>query len=355
MQAFDFFDKKDKTPQIYHRRSPHIRPKIITEMLINLSQLLQVGLPLTDALNTLASHQHNPQLKIALSSISQKVASGSEFHEACAQFPHVFDSLCCCLLQAGERSSCLPDTLNVILQQRNYTQHWKATLRDILRYPCIMGVVILIITTFLLHSVVPQFVSLYHNNHIAIPNSTQFLLTLSDAAPGLGLGIIALWFGLQRVGKDIIPLKYRHLLLKTIYQQIFLIRFLQTLALLLKAGIPLPQAIDQLHALAYTKQHQAQLTTAHRALVQGAAVHEAFQQASLLPNTFLSLIAIAVKANHLPQTLESIAKQNQEQLQTTIKRLTVWIEPIAMLVLGSIVGGVLLALYLPIFQLGQLF
>lgn len=329
-----------------------------------LATLLQAGIPLVKALIMIERGENKIELKKLLSAIKCDVESGSSFAEALAKHPRYFDCLYCHLIRAGERAANLPLVLERMAIYQEKIQQLKAKIRKALLYPCVVLSVALIVSIGLLLFIVPQFEQLFKSFGATLPWLTQVVMHAAEFLQHKGvylLFFLLLFIAIniyayknylpfkQCVGKIIlkIPL-YGMLLHKTITA-----RILRTLAITYHAGVPLVDALKISSETANHYLYQQAIITASQRVSAGEQLHSALQKNALFPALVIQMIAVGEESRALNQMLEKVSDIYEEEVDYKVNNLSTLLEPFIMVLLGIIVGGLVIAMYLPVFRLGS--
>jgi type IV pilus assembly protein PilC len=276
-----------------------------------------------------------------------------------------FDALFCNLVQVGEMTGALDTLLDRIATHREKSEQLRRSLRTAMIYPMVVMGVTGVVSGVLLMFVVPAFESVYASFNTELPRITQGLIAVSQALKNHGwqwlLGLLVVYFALQQWALKSARLQaYKHRvwlhlpLAGSLVRQSCLARWTRTLATLLRAGIPLTEGLGavtgvtgNLHYAVATQRIQSQL-------MQGQSLTHALEQhASLFQPMLIQMCAIGEESGTLDDMLDKAAHHFETSVTRTVAQLSVLVEPFLMVVLGLLVGGMVMALYLPIFQMGQ--
>lgn len=327
-----------------------------------LFQLLKAGVPMHDALSDLAeSSDFSPLLQEIFSDILSAVESGAPLSKALQNFPKSFDSVFVALIAAGEASGELP----LILERLHKSLIWQETLAQrrqrLLIYPSIVSILVGSATLFLMIFLVPQLKNFVANMGYALPWYSRALFSLSDFFQNfcLEIAIFLIFLGVfLGVFKKFYPLFFDFLLLKIpiigrIFQKIALARFLETLALLYSAGIPILESLSLAQGVLGNRVLLKNAKAAHAQVSMGESLSAAFHNS--FPPLLIRMLSIAEKTGELDSALLNAVQFYERDILDAVERLHVLIEPILTLILGSILAWVMLSVLDPIYQLvGQL-
>ena len=336
----------------------------ITAFTRQLATLLHAGVPLLQALEILRRGENKKALQTTIQALHQDIEAGLALNHALRQ--HVaFDVFYCNLVAAGELAGMLDTMLERLAHHLEKSEHLRATVRSALVYPiavlCIAAAVLALILLF----VVPAFQNIFASFDAELPWLTQGVIALSEGVQsyGIWLALVALisTLALKRaVGQRTHWQRYVHSLVLrlpivgTLTQQACTARWTRTLATLFAAGVPLTEALEAIQDVTGNLLFQAATQDIQIQLVQGHALSSALENTQgLFPSMVVQMCAIGEESGALDHMLQKTAEHYEREVDSTVARLSTLLEPFIMVVLGVLIGGLVMALYLPIFQLGQ--
>ncbi len=323
--------------------------------------MIDAGLPLVQCLEILSSQQENKEFKKVLSDVKASVEGGTTFADALKKHPKVFDDLYVNLVAAGEVGGILDTILNRLSVFMEKNEKIKSAIKGAMTYPAAVIVVALIIVTGLLVFVVPIFEDMFSDFGKALPLPTQIVMNLSDWIKSywyiLLLSLVGVGYGLKkyygtvrgRVVMDGFFLRipvFGDLLRKTA-----IARFTRTLGTMLSSGVPILEALEVVAKTAGNKVIEAGIIKSRTALSQGKTFAEPLGETKIFPGMVTQMISVGESSGSLDSMLNKIADFYEEEVETAVAALTSLIEPMLMVFLGVIVGGLVITMYLPIFQL----
>jgi type IV pilus assembly protein PilC len=345
-----------------------IRPRVRSIAIANLWQqigvMLQAGLPIVQVLGSLARGQTNTAICDYLLALQSQVAGGSPFSEALSQFPDYSTPLTVQMVAIGERSGTLP---GVLLRMAEYTERRIAAQRNLqqsLIYPILLLVVSLVVTGLLLTIVVPRFSALYAGAHTQLPALTQWVIHTSAflqscihwvCAVVLATLLLAA-YGYRRLlpVRDALAMACLRLpLIGDILTQAITARCLHTLALMHQSGIPLLETLVCMRRVSGHPAFEAALARIQAAVAAGNSLSAAMREQSLFPSMALQMVAAGEMSGNLDTLCRQAADYYEKALDAQTKLLIRVVEPLMIMGIGLVVGIIVTALYLPIFQLGQ--
>lgn len=340
-----------------------IRAQFITQWTQQLALLLQAHLPLAQALQLLTQTCHPPQLRLLTQTLHQNVLNGSPLSQALATYPHYFDPTYCQLIIAAEQSGRLTHILQRIADQRCARQRLRSQLFRAFSYPSLVLTVGSSIVILLLLWIVPQIAEIYAQFNQPLPQLTRLILSVADFMQRYGLYCMlsSLLLSLFIYLLNHYQLKWRIRCdrwlwncpgIGTLVQSASCILFANTLATLLSAGLPLMTGLPTSAQLISNKHAQMRLLAAVALIQQGHSFSYALQQTHVFPHLAIQMWQIGEHSGRLSELLQESAAYYQLQLDTVIAQLLQLLEPFLLVVLGILIGGVVIAMYLPLFNLG---
>ncbi|HPJ22105.1 MAG TPA: type II secretion system F family protein [Clostridia bacterium] len=323
-----------------------------------LASMIGAGIPVTRAISTIARQTKNPSFRKALDNIASNVESGMNLTDSFSGYPHIFDDLYVRLIESGELGGMLEGSLLRISEQLQKDKRLKDSIKSATFYPkMVLGFAVLIMFGMLLF-LVPTFKGMASNN-AEIPGITQVVFNLSDSLRAHWywyiVGIIAIFSGIKifissRAGKLLwdkfkpkVPV-FGKIVQKTTYA-----RFSRTFSILLDGGIPVIQAMQSAGDTAGSTDVANKIREASLNVEQGNKISDELDRQDIFPGTVIHMIAVGEETGQLPELLDRVAGFYEEEVETLSKTLSSVIEPLMLVVVGLLVGGILISLYLPIF------
>jgi type IV pilus assembly protein PilC len=324
-----------------------------------LSAMLAGGLHLARILTSLAQESVNKNFKKVLGEVRDAITAGSSFADALRQHPQIFDRLYVAVVRAGELSGSLPvvlDTLTVYLEMRR-------KVVGAITYPAVILVVALGIVFIMIVKLVPVFEGVYARANAQLPAPTRLLIAISGTVRNYTVWVVLivivaallLYVALQTVvGRRLFDhVKLRFPLFGQLVRKAVIARICRTLSVLLGAGIPLLEAMETVARVANNKVMEEALLRATRGMQDGSTIAESLRQTGQFPSMVIQLVSTGEESGTLPAMLGRAAGYYEQQVDNTVATLSTLIEPIMIVIMGALAGGVIFALYLPIFTLGQ--
>lgn len=345
-------------------RSKPIKAQDVTVFTRQLATMMKAGLPLLQAFEIVAKGHSNPSMTKLLMNVRGDIEQGASMAQAFAKYPKYFDRLYVNLVQAGEQGGVLESLLDKLATYMEKTQMIKKKVKGALMYPAIVVTVAVALIILMMMFVLPAFKEVYAGMGAKLPGLTQWLMDTSDAFVANGVyiigGIIIFVWGTMAFYKRSFEFQKRvdAMLLKApifgpIVQKSTIARWGRTLSTLFTAGVPLVEALDSVGGASGNIIYE-QATQKIRAQVeQGASLTSCMMKADIFPNMFLQMAAIGEESGSLDDMLDKASSYYEEEVDTAVETLSSMMEPLIMLVLGSIVGVILIGMYLPLFNLGN--
>lgn len=323
--------------------------------------LIRAGLPILMALDLLAKRQRNPYFKTVLDNVRARVKSGealSQAFEAQGMVSKIYTTT----LLAGERSGNLEEVLNRYITFERVALSLRKRLMASLVYPALLIFLVIVMLSFLMVYVVPEFAKLYTDMQQQLPPITEFMLALGLAARKYSLfvvvGLLAALYGLWRWsrtesgGERLDRIQLALPMLGETWLKYQVAMFARMMATLLSGGLPLVQALETAgHSMSSRHIAKGVLSAAQR-VREGLPLSRSMEEAGVFPELAVEMTEVGESTGALPQMLTSVAEFYEEDVQTTLAAALSLIEPLILLVVAVVVGFVLISLYMPIFSLG---
>ncbi|WP_426736357.1 type II secretion system F family protein [Myxococcus faecalis] len=323
--------------------------------------MIDAGLPLVQCLDILASQMDNPAFKKVLLAIKGKVEQGSTFADALKEHPKVFDELYVQLCAAGEVGGILDTILNRLAAYREKSEKLKRKVKGAMTYPAIVILVAIGVTALLLLKVTPVFAAMFADFGSALPAPTQFVVDLSAWAEAYWFHVVATitvvvvsfsWSYKQPKGRkfwDKVFLKMP--LFGPVLRKVAVARFTRTLGTMISSGVPILDALDVTAKTAGNKTVEEAIYYVRGKIAEGKNIAGPLLETKVFPSMVVQMIGVGEATGAMDTMLNKIADFYDDEVDTAVSALTAMIEPILMVFLGGVVGGFLIAMYLPIFSI----
>ncbi|GAB1256851.1 type II secretion system F family protein [Aurantivibrio plasticivorans] len=341
-----------------------IKPVDIAMFTRQMATMMKAGVPLVQSFEIVADGLENPSLRDLVLSIREDVSAGGGFAPSLRKHPKYFDDLFCSLVESGEQSGALETMLDRIATYKEKTEQLKAKIKKAMTYPIAVVVVAVIVTGVLLVKVVPQFAQTFSSFGADLPAFTLLVLTLSDIVQDwwfiiLAAGIISFFaFKEAKLRSPSFATAIDRFSLKIpivgeiLYLSI-MARFGRTLSTTFAAGVPLIDALESVAGAAGNSIYQKLIFKIREEVSTGIQLNTSLKSTGKFPALLVQMTAIGEESGALDDMLEKVALFYEEAVDNMVDNLTSLLEPLIMAVLGILVGGLMVAMYLPIFQIGQ--
>lgn len=334
---------------------------LFTQELIS---LLNSGMSLPAILKILSNRPSQPLLQQALQKILLLVTEGQSLSEACRQYPEIFDKIFIASVNIGENSGDLAHALKAYQQQLKTRIRFTQKIKQALAYPLFLGITLVVMLGILFLFVLPRFVAIYDSFGSELPLPTQWLIMMVESSHLAIPGLLLLVFLLHRLFKSLmarpatglwldkatLTLPYLGELMKTAYSG----QVAGLLSTLLNAGIPLVQAVGITADSMGNRFIHRLLRTINKQIEAGNSLSASLASANFYPDTSIHIIQAAEASGNLSDMLSEVASYHEQRVDYALSRLMGFIEPLIMLLMGVIVGGIIFVMYLPIFNVAEI-
>ena len=325
-----------------------------------LATMLSAGLPLLQSLELLAQGSDHKRLRSLILALAAQVNGGTSLASSLRKHPQVFDGLYCDLVDAGEQSGSLDASYQRIADYREKAQALQAKINKALVYPAAVIAVAVAVSALLLIYVVPQFATLFADFEAELPALTQFVIDLAARLEANFVQLLgALWLFKRAYAKHpalrdrIDSMALQLPIIGTILRQAAVARFARTLATTSEAGVALMKALECAAAATANARYRNAVLSMRDSVNSGMPIHVAMQNSGLFPTMAIQLVFIGEQAGSLEAMLTKVAAAYEQQVDNLVDHLTALLEPMIMVVIGVLVGGLIVVMYLPIFSLSK--
>jgi type IV pilus assembly protein PilC len=354
-----------KAKPLFGSSGKAIKPADIAVFSRQMATMMKAGVPLVQAFDIVADGLENPNLRKLVLQLRDSVAAGGGFANSLREHPKYFDDLFCNLVDAGEQAGALETMLDRIATYKEKTEALKAKIKKAMTYPIAVVVVAIIVTGILLVKVVPQFAETFSSFGAELPAFTLFVLGLSEFAQAywfmILIGMVGAVFALKQAVQRSPHFAYlvdKYVLKVPIVGQILYLsvmaRFARTLSTTFAAGVPLIDALTSVAGAAGNRIYSEAIIKVRDDVSTGIQLNTALKAKAIFPTLLVQMAAIGEESGALDAMLDKVAVYYEEAVDNMVDSLTSLLEPIIMSVLGVLVGGLMIAMYLPIFQLGAI-
>ncbi len=343
------------------KRRARVRLQDMIVFTRQLATMLSAGLPLLECLEILREQTEDVGFKQVIEQIVDDVRSGSDFSDALRKHPRVFSNIYTNMIKAGEASGQLDEILVRLAEYQEATQALRQRIRAAMTYPCVSLILIFAISILLLVFIVPKFEDIFKGIHIELPKPTKVLLTVSiwmktnwyiwsGALVGMVFGLIA-YARTEVGGYQVDWVKLKLPIFGPLFRKVAISRFARTFATLIQSGVPILGALEIVASTSGNRIIEDAVLSSSESVRQGETLANPLAKSGVFPPMVTRMIAIGEKSGALESLLEKISEFYDQQVATTVEQLTSLIEPIMIGIMGIIVGGMVLAIFLPIFKL----
>jgi type IV pilus assembly protein PilC len=357
---------RERSKPLFGSSGKAVKPRDVAIFSRQIATMMASGVPMVQAFDIIADGQKNPRFKNMLIDVKQNIEGGSTLAEALSQYPVQFDELFCNLVRAGEAAGVLDTILDTVATYKEKTESIKGKIKKALFYPIMVMVVAVAVIMIMLLFVVPVFAKTFKDAGAQLPAPTQLLVTLSQFMQqywwmiifGIVGAIVALVMAKKR------SVKFAHLLdrltlkipvMGNILRQSAIARFARTLGVTFRAGVPLVEAMDAVAGATGSVVYAEGVHQMRDDVAVGHQLQLAMRQTGLFPNMVVQMVAIGEESGALDHMLFKCAEFYEEEVSNAVDSLASLLEPLMMVILGVLVGGIVIALYLPIFKLAGTF
>ena len=345
-------------------RKRRITQEDITVFTRQLATMMKAGLPLMQAFEIVARGHSNPSMTEMLMQVRSDVEQGSASGKSFSKYPKYFDRFYCNLVSAGESGGVLESLLDKLAVYKEKTQAIKKKVKTALTYPIAIIVVAIALIFIMMMFVLPAFKEVYANMGAELPGLTQLVMNLSDLFVDYGwimiILLIASAFGLYKLHeksptfqKRIDALILRLPIFGTIVRKATIARWARTTSTLFAAGVPLVEVLDSVAGASGNILYEEATQDIRAKVTQGLSLTSSMQSTDMFPNMVIQMAAIGEESGSLDDMLNKAAEFYEDEVDNSVSRLSALMEPIIMVVLGSLIGILLIAMYLPLFNLGN--
>lgn len=355
---------KKKPKPLFGGQGKAIKAADIAIFTRQLATMLKAGVPLVQSFEIVEDGLEKPRMRELVKTIRNDVASGSGLAPSLAKHPRHFDDLFCSLVGSGEDSGTLEVMLDRVATYKEKTEQLKAKIRKAMTYPTAVVCVALVVCAILLIKVVPVFANTFQSFGSELPAFTQFVMDISDF-------VIAWWF-VMLVGIIAVIFAFREIKLRSvafsewldrlalrlpvvggIVHDSVIARFSRTLATTFAAGVPLVDALNSTAGAAGNSVYAKAIRRIRDDVTTGTTLYNSIKVTGLFPNMLLQMVSIGEESGALDEMLDKVATHYEEAVDNAVDSLSSLMEPLIMSILGVLVGGLMIAMYLPIFMLGS--
>jgi type IV pilus assembly protein PilC len=329
-----------------------------------LATMLAAGIPLVQAFEIVGNGNDKPAMQKLILDIKADVEGGTSLHESLGKHPLYFDDLYVNLVEAGEQAGALESLLDKVATYKEKTEALKKKVKKALFYPAAVMVVAVLVTVILLIFVIPQFESLYKGFGANLPAFTQFVINVSHTVQHQGFymaavlaGIFWTFFYFKKRSRKMREVLDRIILkvpvIGPILNKSAIARYARTLSTMFAAGVPLVEALDSVAGATGNIVYETAVLKMRDEVSTGQRLQRSMENTGLFPNMVNQMIAVGEESGSLDEMSGKVATFYEAEVDNAVDAMSSLLEPLIMLVLGVLVGGLVIAMYLPIFKLAS--
>lgn len=344
------------------RKKKKITPKDVTVFTRQFATMVQSGIPIVQGIEIVAKGHENPSMMQLLTTVKQDIESGTNLSTALSKHKLYFDALYCNLVAAGEQAGILDTILDKVATYKEKIEAIKGKIKSALFYPAAVIVVAFIVTAILLIFVIPQFESMFKGFGAELPALTQFVVALSHFMRdywliifgSLGGSVAFIAYTYKRSEKmqhSVDRMILRAPVVGEIVKKATIARYARTLGTMFAAGVPLVESLDSVAGAAGNRVYYEGVMAIKNEVTTGTHLRVAMEHTGLFPNMVVQMVAIGEESGELDKMLGKVADFYEAEVDDAVDALSSLIEPMIMAFLGVVVGGLVIAMYLPIFKL----
>ncbi len=345
-------------------RGPKLKHKDLCLVTRQLASLVQSGLPLDEVLAACANQSRNPTIKSLILQVRSRVLEGLSLTQAMAESPRAFDNLYRAMVKAGESSGYLGPVLEQLAEYAEMSQETRQKIKAAMIYPIVLLLVSFSVVAGLMAFVVPKLVGIFESQQQQLPKITEILIAVSDYTVNYGIytliGIVLLILGFSAMLKEPKRQKKWHAfilkwpLVGELTRTAEASRYSSTLGLLTKSGVPLLDGLRIASQVVSNRHIQAAASEVAVSVKEGMSLHKALDQSREFPPLLVQMAASGEQNGELAEQLVHAARNQNRELQFTLSTLMSLLEPATILFMGVTVGGIVMAIMLPIFQMNSM-
>lgn len=356
--------KVRKKSSLILRQGKKIKPLDIALFTRQMATMMKAGVPLLQSFDIISEGFDKPSMRKLVEDVKQEVAAGNSLAASLRKQPKYFDELYCNLVDSGEQSGSLETLLDRVASYKEKTEALKAKIKKAMTYPISVIVIAIIVTAILLIKVVPAFESVFKGFGAELPAFTQLVVSMSNGLQKWWLAFIFIGFLASFIIKELHGrsenfrnrVERTSLKLPIIGQILYksaIARFTRTLSTTFAAGVPLVEALDSVAGAAGNVVFREATQKIKSDVSSGMQLNFAMRTTGIFPSMAIQMTAIGEESGALDEMLDKVASFYEAEVDNMVDNLTALMEPMIMAVLGILVGGLIIAMYLPIFQLGN--
>jgi type IV pilus assembly protein PilC len=336
----------------------------ITFFTRQMATMMKAGVPLVQSFDIVGDGVDNPAMKELITQVRDDVSAGNDFASALRKHPKHFDELFCNLIESGEQSGALEQMLDKVAIYKEKTEALKAKIKKAMMYPAVTLAIASIVTVILLVKVVPTFESMFKSFGSELPAPTKMVVAISEWTQAYWWVMVAVIVGFVVGLKQALARsptfkdKFEASLLKApifgdLIMKAAIARFARVLSTTFAAGVPLVEALESVAGAVGNSVYRKAVLTVRDEVSQGQQMHFAMKSTGVFPNMVVQMTSIGEESGALDTMLSKAADYFENEVDNAVDNLTALMEPLVMSFLGVVIGGMVVAMYLPIFEMGK--
>ncbi len=357
---------KEKPKPLFGAAGKRVKPRDVAIFSRQIATMMAAGVPMVQSFEIIAGGQRNVRFKNMLTDVKQNIEGGSTLHEALAKYPVQFDELYRNLVRAGESAGVLDTVLDTVATYKERIEAIKAKIKKALFYPAMVLSVAILVSLILLVFVVPVFQGVFKDAGVQLPAFTQMIVDASEFMQQYWWLVLAILIGgivaivvaykrSEKVAHFVDRMSLKIPIIGNILRQSAIARFARTLGVTFRAGVPLVEAMDAVAGATGSVVYGQAVKRMRDDVAIGHQLQLAMKQTGLFPNMVTQMVAIGEESGALDAMLFKVAEFYEEEVNNAVDTLSTLLEPLIMVVIGVLVGGMVIGLYLPIFKLAGAF
>lgn len=356
--------KVKKKPTALFTSKKKITPGDIAVFSRQLATMMESGVPLVQAFDIVGRGHNNPAMQDLILAVKADVEGGTALAEALAKHPLYFDDLFCNLVRAGEAAGVLEDLLDKIATYKEKTESIKGKIKKALFYPAAVIIVAILVTVLIMLFVIPQFESLFASFGGDLPAFTKMVIAISKWMTSywwlLLLGVVGAVYTFsfsfkrsRKMRQQIDKITLQIPIIGNIIHKATIARFSRTLATMFAAGVPLVEALESVAGATGNIVYSDSVMRMREDVATGQSLQLTMKQQQLFPHMVIQMVAIGEESGSLDHMLSKVADFYEEEVDNAVDALSSLMEPFIMVIIGTLVGGLVVAMYLPIFKMAS--
>jgi len=346
------------------KRKGKVETKDVVIFSRQLSTLVSAGVPIVQGLNILEAQAESPAFRAVVGSLRTDIEAGLSIADAMKKHPQAFSELYVAMIKAGEVGGILDTILERLSGFLESSEQLRAKVKSALMYPTVVFSVAGLITIFLIMFVIPIFKDIFSSFGAKLPWLTQMMITISDflrtkilfIVPPLALGVwlFKKWLKTEKGQEKVDDISLKLPVFGILLKKVAIARFSRTLGTLIKSGVPILQGLETVAKTSGNKIIERAINASRDSIKEGGRISDPLKKANIFPPMVIQMISVGEETGGLDNMLNKIADFYDQEVDTAVKGLTSMIEPLIIVFLGVVVGTIVIAMFMPMFSLGEM-